>query len=682
MIKRIVFIGFFICIKPAVHAQLNPSNIDIVRDKFGVPHIFGKTDPEVAYGLAWAHAEDDFETIQQTLLAGKAMLGQYKGKEGAAIDYIIHLFRIPELVKEKYDADLSQDFKNLVAAYCEGLNAYAKKHPEEVLVKKSFPVSPQDLIQCTILQLSVLSGADKALSSILKGNVPLIENYKTAGSNAFAFNSAKTTDGQVYLDINAHQPLEGPVAFYEVHLSSEEGWNILGANFPGAPCILHGCNEFLGWAHTVNNPDKLDVYQLEINPKNKLQYKFDGEWINLESRKASLTVKLKGLKVPVSKNVYWSKYGPTLITERGTFSLRMPSLMDIRGMEQWYRFNKAKNFTEFKSALNMMAIPGYNIVYADRYDTIFYVSNGKIPVRDTAYNWQTTLPGNTSATLWNSIHPFSDLPQVLQPKSGFVFNTNHSPFHSTEGPENPVIKFPSMGFETLENNRSKRFMELVSAEEKISYETFKKIKFDRQFPSQFAFPINIDTIFLLKAEYYPDVADIANILQQWDRNANAESVGAAIFLKVYENINKSRGKYSSTGILTTDQVLLVLTEVKSQMIQLYGKLNVKLGDIQKLVRGEKELPQSGLPDVLAPIYSIPYKNGLVKANQGDAYIELVRFTKDGPLIESINTYGASARKQSPHYTDQMEMYANQQTKKMTLNKDEVYTNAKRIYHPH
>jgi len=159
-------------------------------------------------------------------LAGKAMLASYKGKQGASIDYIIHLLRIPELVEEKYDSDLSTDFKKLIEGYCAGLNAYAKQHPSEVLVKRSFPVTPKDLIQCTILQLSILSGADKALSSIFNGKVPLIENYKTAGSNAFAFNSAKTTDGQVYLDINAHQPLEGPVAFYEAHLNSEEGLNI------------------------------------------------------------------------------------------------------------------------------------------------------------------------------------------------------------------------------------------------------------------------------------------------------------------------------------------------------------------------------------------------------------------------------------------------------------------------
>jgi len=662
-------------------AQFNAKQIDIIRDAYGVPHIFGKTDPEVAYGLAWAHAEDDFATIQQSLMAGKAMLAQYKGKKGASIDYIIHLLRIPELVEAKYETDLSSDYKKLLEGYCAGLNAFAAAHPKEILLNKLFPVVPKDMIQYSVLQLCVLSGADKALQEIFRGTVPLLENYKTAGSNAFAFNSAKTTDGQVYLNINAHQPLEGPVAFYEAHLCSEEGWNILGANFPGAPSILHGVNENLGWAHTVNNPDKLDVYQLAINPANKLQYQFDGNWETLEEKTAPLKVKIGALKINVKKKTYWSKYGPTIITDRGTFSIRMPAQMDIRGLEQWYRFNKAKNFTEFKAALNMMAIPGYNIVYADKFDTIYYISNGRIPIRDPKYNWKTTLPGNTSATLWNNLHPLNDLPQVLQPKSGFVYNTNHSPFHSTEGAENPIIKDITMGYETLENNRSKRFEELVKPLNRISYADFKRIKFDRTFPSQFYFPSHIDTAFMLDANKYPDVAPLINELKKWDKTANAESVGAGTFLMMYNEIVLNRTKYHFPKPISEEDAVAILRATKETMLKDFGRTNLQLGDIQKLVRGTVELPLPGLPDVLAPMYSIPYKNGMVKGNQGDAYIELVRFTKDGPIIESLNVYGASARKDSPHYTDQMEMYTKQQTKSMTLNKVEVYKTAKKIYHP-
>jgi len=663
------------------NAQINPAKIDIIRDSFGVPHIFGKTDPDVAYGLAWAHAEDDFATIQQSLMAGKSMLAQYQGKKGASIDYIIHLLRIPELVQAKYESDLSPAFKKLLEGYAAGLNAYATAHPKEVLLKKIFPVTPKDMVQYSVLQLCVLSGADKSLSSIFGGTVPLLENYKTAGSNAFAFNSAKTTDGQVYLDINAHQPLEGPVAFYEAHLNSEDGWNIIGANFPGAPCILHGCNEYLGWAHTVNAPDKLDVYQLEMNPKNKLQYKFDGKWETLEVKTAPLKVKVAGVIAPLGKKAYWSKYGPTIITPRGVFSIRMPAQMDIRGLEQWYAFNKAKNFTEFKKALDMLAIPGYNIVYADRYDTIFYISNGRIPVRDKSYNWKATLPGNTSKTLWTDLHPLSNLPQVLQPRAGYVYNTNHSPFHSTEGTDNPLVKDISMGYETLENNRSMRFAELMQPLNKVSYEDFKRIKFDRQFPSSFYFPSKIDSVFLLNSSEFPDIADIITQLNNWNRNSDAESIGAGTFFFVQAAANKNKALYLQNKSISKALAAQLLREAKQTMLKDFGKTNIALGEVQKLVRGTKEIPLPGLPDVLAPMYSIPYKDGKWKGNQGDAYIELVRFTKDGPQIESLNVYGASAKKDSPHYTDQMEMFTRQQTKKMTLNKAEVYKNAKSIYHP-
>jgi acyl-homoserine-lactone acylase len=329
----------------------------------------------------------------------------------------------------------------------------------------------------------------------------------------------------------------------------------------------------------------------------------------------------------------------------------------------------------------MLAIPGYNIVYADRYDTIFYISNGRIPVRDKSYDWKTTLPGNTSKTLWTDLHPLSNLPQVLQPKAGYVYNTNHSPFHSTEGTDNPLVKDITMGYETLENNRSMRFAELMQPLNKVSYEDFKRIKFDRQFPSSFYFPSKIDSVFLLNSNEFPDIADIITQLNNWNRNSDAESIGAGTFFFVQAAASNNKALYLLNKSISKALAAQLLREAKQTMLKDFGKTNIALGEVQKLVRGTKEIPLPGLPDVLAPMYSVPYKDGKWKGNQGDAYIELVRFTKDGPQIESLNVYGASAKKDSPHYTDQMEMFTRQQTKKMTLNKAEVYKNAKSIYHP-
>lgn len=666
-----------------VSQDVNPSTIDIVRDKWGVPHIYAKTDAAVAYGLAWANSEDDFKTIQQGFLAGKAMLGSYSGKSGATVDYIVQLLQCRRIVEERYDKDIATDYKRVLEGYAAGINAFAKAHPKEVLLKNLFPVTPKDMLTYSVLQLAISSGADKALREITSGTIPLAPQLASGGSNAYAFNSKKTEDGNVYLAINSHQPLEGPVAWYEAHLASEEGWNILGALFPGAPSILHGCNENLGWAHTVNYPDKLDVYQLELNPENKTQYKFDGQWEELKSTRIKLRVKIAGFKIGVKKNIWESKYGSTLVTDKGAFAIRTGALMEIRALEQWYRMNKAKNFSEFKKALSMLAIPGYNIVYADRFDTIFHISNGKLPIRNSNYDWKNTLPGNTSETLWSEFHSFGDLPQVLNPSSGYVFNSNHSPFNSTASADNlqPKAYDQTMGFETNDNNRSLRFMELIKQYPTLSYENFKQIKYDLQLPVKLAYETNADSLFLLSSSEDPQLQDLIQTLRSWDHKADINSRGAAIFSIIYYQVVKEQQQGAGYRYLSKKKSMELLEFVRQYLLSNFGRVNVVLGEYQKLVRGNKEVALPGIPDVISAMRSGVFKNGKVKGEQGESYIELVRFTPQGPEIESVNCYGASNRPNSPHYADQMELFVKQKTKLMTLNKEKVYKEAERIYHP-
>ncbi|MES2796915.1 MAG: penicillin acylase family protein, partial [Bacteroidota bacterium] len=425
----------FILFSSHAFSQIDPTKIQIARDRWGVPHIFAKTDAEVAYGLAYAHAEDDFKTIQLTLLAGSGMLGQHLGKKGAAADYVLGLIRANELVEEKYNT-LSSQYIQLIEGYCAGLNAYAAHNQEEVFVKKAFPITVKRYLAGTVLSLCVISGLDRTLNAILAGKVEVLEEMKIGGSNAIAIHPSKSVEGEAYLAINSHQPLEGPVAWYEAHICSEQGLNVLGGLFPAGPVIFVGVNENLGWGHTVNNQDKIDVFQLKMNPKNANQYEFDGQWVELEKKKVKLKVKMGIVKIPVSKAAYWSKYGATLKNEKGYFSVRLGANMDIRGVEQWYNMNKARNFSEFYKAMEMTAIPGFNTFYVDNKDTIFYVSNGKIPFRNPAYNWQGTLPGNTSQTLWTDFHPIKDLPTYLNPTAGYLFNANNTPYNATVASNN------------------------------------------------------------------------------------------------------------------------------------------------------------------------------------------------------------------------------------------------------
>lgn len=674
--------SFLIFIGTTVAAQINPSNITIARDSFGVPHIFAPTDPEVAYGIAWAHAEDDFGTLQTLVQSGKGMLGKVLGKKGAEADYVVQLLRIRKTVDEQWHT-LSPDFLALIRGYVAGLNAYAKAHPKEVQFKKAFPFDEKEYMTSVVFSVSLFCGVEQALPQILGGKIATIPGFNPKGSNAFAMNSAKTTTGESFLAINAHQPQEGPVAFYEAHLQSEEGWNMLGGLFPGGCLIFHGTNENLGWAHTVNYQDKLDVFQLEMNPKKKNQYKFDGAWFDLEKSKAKL--KVKGIPITIGKKIYWSKYGATVKTDKGVFSLRVPATMDIKALEEWYRMNKAKNFTEFYSALSMTSLPMFNIMYADRYDTIFYISNGKIPVRnpDPQYNWKSTVPGNTSATLWTNFKPVSELPQYINPPSGYLYNTNHSPFLATDVNYNlDKKKFDKNdGYETYHNNRSQRVTELITAD-KVDYNTFKKIKFDQQLPKELKYTYGIDSMLSLNANDYPAMKEMITTFQNWDRKAVINSKGAAVFILIYDYVSKKL-KGTAARQLTKHESVETYQYVYDHMIRHFGKTDLVLGDIQKLVRGDDVRPAWGLPDVLTAEYTEAYKNGKRKIISGDAYICFVRYPKNGglPIIESVNTFGASMHPNSPHYKDQMTMFLNQQTKPMTLDKVTVLKNAESIYHP-
>lgn len=684
-VLKIHLLPLFMIFSVSLFSQINPEAIDIARDAYGVPHIFAKTDSEVAYGLAWAHAEDDFLTIQQSYLAGNNMLSKYLGNKGLPADFLAQFIRSKELVERDYEVKISPEYKELLEGYAAGMNRYAETHPEEILSKELFPVTPKRMMRYAQLQLFISSKGDYWVSKIIEDDLKYTPSKEeTNGSNTFAFNSSKTTDGNTYLAINTHQPLEGPVSWYEAHLCSEEGTNIIGALFAGSPSVLIGANEYLGWAHTVNQPDKTDVFALEMHPKKKRVYMVDGEEYALEEFKAKLTFKFLGIPIKVTKKYYRSIYGPTLKNKSGYYSVRTPALYEVRGLEQWWRMNKAKSFKEFYDILKMKALPGYNIGYADKNDTIFYVSNGLIPKRAAGYNWKEVVPGNTMKTLWTESYDLEELPQVLQPKSGYFYNTNHSPFKSSDEDNNPNgDKFSiDMGFERYDNNRSIRLKELIDAEDKVSYEDFKRMKYDRQYPAIMNFSwMDINALFDIDPKKYPDIAPLIERIQNWDRKTDATSIGAGSFAVLYYRLYKYYDKLPEPKIFPKTFLIQALRDSKAYMIKYFKTTDITLGDYQKLVRGDKELPVFGLPDVLTSMNSKPHKDGKIKVVSGESYIELVRFTPEGTIIESSISYGSSDHTDSPHYGDQMEMYTQFKTKKMSLSKENAYKNAKRIYHP-
>jgi len=663
-------------------------DVEVIYDEFGVPHIYAKRDAEVAYGLAWANAEDMFDVMQETFLTGKGLLGRYQGKEGAAADFLRHLLRFDVMVEEHFN-ELSLPFKKYLDGYVQGFNAYAAAHPKEVIIKKLLPVTSKDVLETYALVAGFLSSVHTHVEEIAKGE--LAQKKVSMGSNAFALNASRTANGKTFLAINPHQPMEGPFSFYEAHLVSEEGLNITGSLFPGGTSIFMGNNENLGWGMTFNGLDLVDVYELKMHPENKLRYEFDGEYYDLEERPVKLKVKIMGVVIGVKKTTYWSKYGATMENDGRFYSIRLGANMGVRMAEQWYFMDKANNLAEFRGALGIQGIPRFNIVYADKEDNIFYFNNGLIPIRADGYDWDKTLPGNTSKTLWTEFYSAADMPQLLNPSCGFVVNTNNTPFHCTCAKDDmdidDTLRYPmNMGHTRADNNRSLRFHELISEKDKYTVDELRAIKYDSKYPKTSKFQEDMALLFNLDPKKYPELATIINELHNWDREVKDESVASTYLLISMDYIfNKYNFGYPNFmyGLdITEEQLVEGLVYAKEHLLKYFGKLDVPVRELKRLRRGDVDLTCPGFSELLAAAYFNKEKDGRYKVFVGDSYTHFVEFDKDGPQsIETCLPYGSSARKDSPHYTDQMKLYSTHQTKSMTLDRKVVEKNAERTYHP-
>jgi acyl-homoserine-lactone acylase len=658
-------------------------DVRILRDTWGVPHVFGRTDPDVAYGLAWAHAEDDFRTIQGALAASRGRSGSLLGREGAPNDYMVQLLRIWDVVEAGYARDLGPETRALCEAYADGINHYAALHPDEALASL-YPVRGQDLVAGFVHKTPLFVGLDRVLKGILDPGAASPSPSASAtpmGSNTFAVAPRRSADGFTRLAINSHQPWAGPVAWYEAHLHSETGWDAVGGLFPGSPVILHGHNRNLGWAHTVNKPDLIDVYLLETDPAHPNRYKLDGAWRELEVRTAAITVKLLGpLHWTFRREVLWSVYGPVVRGPRGTFAIRLAGYGEVRHIEQWYRMNKAASFDEWIDAMAMNALPMFNAAYADREGHVFYVYNGRLPERPEGYDWSGVVPGNTSRTRWTRYLPFERLPQVKDPPSGFVQNCNSTPFRTTIGPGNPDPSSYSstLGIETRMTNRALRALELFGGDEQITREEFFRYKFDVTYSGASTAAARLAQLLAAPAPADPLARRALELLRGWDRTAGAGSRATALALMTLEPKDDNDGTAPPTAVLL-ERLGVAARRLQSH----FGRVDVPWEDVLRLRHGGVDIGLFGGPDLLHAVYGRPGDDGHIEGVAGDSYILLVEWDPRGRVSSrSVQPFGsATLDARSRHYSDQAPLFAACRLKPVWLDEKEIRAHLEREYRP-
>ena len=675
-------------------------HVRIHRDRWGIPHVYGRTDADVAYGLAFAHCEDDFETIAEVLLVSRGRLAEWRGREAAPADYLFHLMGIPERVRRGYRTELSRATREIAEAYADGVNHFAALHPERV-PRGLLPATGADVVAGFAFRTPFFYGLDRTLRDLYEGRLrgappgpaaaplpptPLArfpfttgEVAARMGSNAIAVSPRRSADGATRLLVNSHQPWTGPVAWYEARLRSDEGWDMTGGVFPGSPVILHGVGPQLGWASTVNRPDLVDVYRLEIDPHDPGRYRLDGRFERLARREAVIRVRLFGhLTIPVRREVLRSVHGPVIRTEQGTFALRFAGMEGIRQLEQFYRMNRATTFEGWRRAMRMLALPSLNFVYADRTGRIAYFYNGRFPERRPGLDWSGLIPGDRSDLVPERTLPFDAVPQVVDPPSGYLVSANHTPFRATAPGEAPrPDDFASeLGIETRLTNRAQRALALLAADEAIDDADFRRIKFDKRYDPESGV---VRLVEEAAAASGPELAEERELLRRWRRTAEVDDREAPLAILTAAPILFAR----RTGDPAPGprESLLAASRLLREH---FGRLDPRWGEVNRLRRGSVDLPLGGGPDTLRAIEATrPGPDGRLVAERGDSLILFATWDASGRLaVEAVHPFGsATLDPRSPHYADQAPLFAEERTRPVPMHPAELRARRERSYRP-
>ena len=664
-------------------------DVEIVRDAFGVPHINGKTDADAAYGLAYAHSEDDFGVLQEVVAMTRGRTGALLGSDGAAVDYVGYLLGVRETVDRNYNK-IPADVRAVMDAYAAGLNHYADKHPGEVRLGKLFPVSGRDVAAGFVLRSPFFYGLDNSIKKLTGSEEPLNEpvvqmtpvgpDPSMNGSNAFAVAPKKMADSKTWLISNSHQPYEGSVAWYEAVVHSGEGLDMAGALFPGSPFVLLGHNRNLGWTNTVNQPDLIDVYKLVLNTDGT-KYRMDGKWKPLTSKRVWLSAKVGPFAFPVPKTVYRSEHGPVIINEKGAYAIRYAGMDDVKLLEQYFRIQKAQNYDEWIAAMSLHGIPATNFVYADKTGKIGYFYNAVWPDRKAGFDYTKILPGDVSASLPNAILPWSATPMIVDPASGFVTNANNTPFMAAgKGSELDTANFsPLLGIEARTTNRIVRALELLEADTSLTPEELLAIKFDTGYSRNSFAGRWIAKLLAADLKGEPDLVAAQKLLMEWDFNSDGKGRADALGEGMMHMANSDA--YHGRQL---PDAKAKLREVVDALMKGFGRIDPPLGDVQRLIRGKVNLPANGGTDTLraATVWE-PMDNGQMRVKHGDSFIMLINWDKAGKVwSQSIQPYGsATNRPESPHYTDQMKLFEARKFKPVHFEWADAVINAKRRYRP-
>ena len=629
--------------KNSTYKISNQYNVSIDRDFWGIPYIKGKTDQDVAYGIGLVHAEDAYEDLVELMPLYRGKNAIYNGLDSIDTDYLVRLLKIHSKVKDIGKQQLSQNILSMAQAYADGVNMYANKHPDKVDLS-IHPVTQDDVLAGSYIQHLFFAGLDRDLAQMTAQD----ETSIPTGSNAIAINSTKTDSNASYLLINSHQPLSGPVGWYELNIESESGWHGHGGNFPGSFLINVGFNKNIGWGATVNRPDVMDIFELTINPNNADQYLLDDKWESFEIEEDKLAFKLFGfLRWSTKQKFRYSKFGPVIEINGKYFALRHINQSSFNEIEGWYEISKTKNVYEFEKQLAKRKIPSFNFVTMDSDRNIGYFYNGRIPNRNDALKARQIISSSSSKDIWDEKDLVNNLPKFINPSNGWIQSTNQNPFsvmgeHSLK--EKSMKK--NVHFEQRLTNRSYVANELLSINESIDLDRFIAIKFDNSYSKNSRQYKYLESIM----EYD---TNLKLALQKWNGKTDFNNTNAALGMcfMAQEWISEMNSKPTPTYQAAKKECDSLFKEIQRNYTDPWSKINT-------ISRGSRTYPIQGSVDTLRAVYGSPNSDTKsLNMSGGDGLFFIIAEEDSGKVIYGMHNYGSSRNESSVHYSDQTFLFS-------------------------
>ena len=682
--------------------KASENEAEIIWDTWGVPHIYANTEADMYYAFGWAQMQNHADLILELYAEARGSASEYFGGEYIERDRLARLFNLQDSAAAQYNRFTETDREHL-DAFTKGLNDYANANMGSIAdrVRAVLPVTAIDVMAHSkrVMNLEFLGGGDIRRSlHELKSEAEDI----TPGSNSYAIAPSKSESGNAMLVANPHLPWSDFYLFFEAHLNAPD-FNVYGTTLVGMPVLNIAFNEYLGWTHTVNTIDASDIYELTLQDGG---YLLDGE--TMMFTKKDITMKIlqddHSVKDSVIQLMY-SRHGPIVGEhENKALAVRIAGFEKDSYYSQYHKMGKAKNMSEFEEALQMMQIPMFNLIYADRDGNIMYFFNGNVPQRleGNWSFWNSIVDGTRTDLIWDTYHEIDNLPRVINPESGFVQNANDAPWTSTYPIDLDFEDFPAYMSpkpnEFPTSLRAQRAINLIKDDNSISFEELVDYKLDtgmeasdrfldellKAIETEVSQPINSlgsDSVFYSKAN------EAADVLKAWDGSTDADSRGSVLFARWFDKIksdmfsvpwNADDPVSTPSGLKNPKEAVDLLVEAANEVTEMYGAIDIPWGEVNRFRVDGIEFPGNGGHSkygIFRTMYfQLNEKNNIGYAYHGDTYVAVVEFG-DTIRAEVLLSYGNATQPGSMFVGDQLEMLSENKLRTAFLTREEIIQNA-------